>query len=92
MMIIDDDQAPDRLSLAMSRIEILRHLGAGSLESGMLVASQLDDASVDAWTELQRRKRVTAEDAALLQDIGDQVRDDLSRKIADERARRSATG
>lgn len=84
-----DDQPPDRLSIAMSRIEILRHLGAGSLESGIIVSSMLDDAIVDAWTELQRRRRITEEDVALLQEIGEQVREDLAEKVAAERMRRS---
>lgn len=89
-MTIDDGQAPDRLSLAMSRIEILRHLGAGSLESGIIVAALLDDTTVDAWTELQRHQRVTTEDAALLSNIGNQIREDLSERVAAECARRSA--
>lgn len=74
----------------MSRIEILRHLGAGSLESGIIVASLLDDATVDAWTELQRRNRVTDADAELLRDIGNEIREDLAVKVAAERARQSA--
>lgn len=90
MITIDDEQASDRLSMAMSRIEILRHLGAGSLESGIIVASMLDDATVEAWTELQRRQRVTERDAALLREIGDQVREDLAEKVAAERASRNA--
>lgn len=87
-MIIDPEDQPDRLSLALARIQILRHLGAGSLESGMVVASMIDDVTVEAWTEMQRSQRMNAKDAELLRTIGDEVRNDLGEKVAAEQARR----